>query len=139
MGGGFGGFGGGATSLVYSDDDPDSYSAIFDNAVFDPSNADKTRLISSLKQLNAGENIEQIVDVDEVIRYFVVHNFTLNSDSYTGSLTHNYYLAENDGKLSMIAWDYNLAFGGMGGFGMGGGMGGMPGGNPNAGQTETNE
>ena len=133
--GGFGGFGGGATSLIYSDDDPDSYSAIFDNAVFDPSNADKTRLISSLKQLNAGENIEQIVDVDEVIRYFVVHNFTLNSDSYTGSLTHNYYLAENDGKLSMIAWDYNLAFGGMGGFG----MGGMPGGNPNAGQTETNE
>ncbi|WP_313134592.1 CotH kinase family protein [Anaerocolumna sp.] len=111
-----------ATSLIYSDDDPDSYAAIFDNAVFDTSSADKARLISSLKQLNAGENIDQIVDVDEVIRYFVVHNFVLNSDSYTGSMIHNYYLAENDGKLSMIAWDYNLAFGGMGGFG--GGMGG---------------
>ncbi len=125
---------GGATSLVYSDDDPDSYSAIFDNAVFDTSSADKARLIASLKQLNAGENIKQVVDVEEVIRYFVVHNFVLNSDSYTGSIVHNYYLAENNGKLSMIAWDYNLAFGGMGGFG--GGMGGRPG-NTNSEETET--
>lgn len=122
-GDGFGGSGmDSATSLVYSDDNPDSYSAIFDNAAFDTSNSDKARLIASIKQLNAGENIDQVVDVEEVIRYFVVHNFVLNSDSYTGSMIHNYYLAENDGKLSMIAWDYNLAFGGMGG--LGGGMGG---------------
>ncbi len=127
-------FAGGATSLVYSDDDPDSYSAIFDNAVFNTSEADKKRLIEALKKLNAGENIKQIVDIDEVIRYFVVHNFVLNSDSYTGSMTHNYYLAENDGKLSMIAWDYNLAFGGMGG--LGGGMGRMSG-EENNGQAET--
>jgi spore coat protein CotH len=120
LGGGFGGFGDGATSLIYSDDDTDSYSAIFDNAAFDTSEADKKRLIESLRQLNEGENIEQVVDVDEVIRYFVVHNFVLNSDSYTGNMTHNYYIAENDGQLSMIAWDYNLAFGGMGG--LGGGM-----------------
>lgn len=126
--GGFGGFGGGATSLLYTDDDPDSYSAIFDNAVFNASDADKKRLIQSLKQLNEGENLDAVLDVDEVIRYFVVHNFVLNSDSYTGNMTHNYYLAENDGRLSMIAWDYNLAFGGMGG------MGRMPG-NENAGQT----
>lgn len=119
MGGGFGGFGGSATSLIYSDDNIDSYSAIFDNAAFNITEADKERLIQSLKQLNEGRNIEQVVDVDEVIRYFVVHNFVLNSDSYTGNMVHNYYLAENNGKLSMIAWDYNLAFGGMGGFGMG--------------------
>ncbi len=134
--GGFGGFGGGATALVYSDDDPDSYSAIFDNSIFSASESDKKRLIESLKQLNEGENIEGVVDVDEVIRYFVVHNFVLNSDSYTGNMTHNYYLAENNGQLSMIAWDYNLAFGGMGGFGMGGGMGRMFGGE-NTEQTET--
>lgn len=113
-GGGFGWSSSNATSLIYTDDDPDSYSAIFDNAVFNPSKADKEQLIESLKQLNAGENLEDVLDIDEVIRYFAVHNFVLNSDSYTGSLTHNYYLAENAGKLSMIAWDYNLAFGGMG-------------------------
>ncbi len=51
--------------------------------------------------------------MDEVLRYFVVHNFVVNGDSYTGSMIHNYYLYEQDGKLSMIPWDYNLAFGGF--------------------------
>ena len=47
----------------------------------------------------------------QVIRYFVIHNFVGNGDSYTGSMVHNYYLYEKDGKMSMIPWDYNLAFG----------------------------
>lgn len=47
------------------------------------------------------------------LRYFVVHNFVVNGDSYTGSMIHNYYLYEQDGKLSMLPWDYNLAFGGF--------------------------
>jgi hypothetical protein len=120
--GGMGRFGSSsAASLVYTDGDPNSYSAIFDNAVFPAGTSDKNRLISALKQLGAKENIEQVVDVDEVMRYFVVHNFVLNSDSYTGSLIHNYYLRESGGKLSMIAWDYNLAFGGMGAIGRGAG------------------
>jgi hypothetical protein len=119
FGGGFGMFGASATTLQYTDDDIDSYSAIFDGAAFSPDTADKNRLIDSLKTLSAGADIESVVDVEEVLRYFVVHNFTLNSDSYTGSIIHNYYLYEEDGKLAMIPWDYNLAFGGMGG-GMGG-------------------
>jgi spore coat protein CotH len=114
---------GGATALIYTDDSPDSYAAIFDNAVFDTTKTDRARLIASLKQMNAGENIEEVVNVDEVLRYFAVHNFVLNSDSYTGNLTHNYYLYEEDGQLSMVAWDYNLAFGGMGGMGDMGGTG----------------
>ena len=100
-------------SLIYTDDDYDSYSNIFDNAKTDITDTDKDRLIDSLKQLNEGENIESVVDVDEVIRYFVVHNFVCNFDSYTGSMIHNYYLYEEDGQLSMIPWDYNLAFGGF--------------------------
>lgn len=119
--GGFGGMGG-ATTLVYTDDNLSSYAAIFDNAAFNPSTSDQERLINSLEQLNNETDLEEVLDVDEVIRYFVVHNFVLNSDSYTGNLVHNYYLAESDGQLSMIPWDYNLAFGGMGG-----GLGQMPG------------
>lgn len=97
--------------LIYSDNDYNSYSNIFDNAKTTVSNADKERLISSLKQLNEGENLEEVVNIEEVLRYFVVHNFVVNFDSYTGSMIHNYYLYEEAGKLSMIAWDYNLAFG----------------------------
>ena len=102
-----------AVKLLYSDDEIDSYADIFDNTVMDVTNADKKRLIASIKQLNEGENISEVVDTDEVIRYFVAHNFVLNGDSYTGMMVHNYYLREKDGKMSMIAWDYNLAFGGM--------------------------
>ena len=113
-GGGMGGsMGSSDVSLIYTDDDYDSYSNIFDNAKTDITDADKDRLIASLKQLNEGENIERVVDVDEVIRYFVVHNFVCNFDSYTGSMIHNYYLYEENGQLSMIPWDYNLAFGGF--------------------------
>ena len=99
--------------LKYIDDNADSYSNIFDNAKTDVSDADKTRLIASLKNLSEGEDIEDTVDVDAVIRYFVVHNFVLNFDSYTGSMIHNYYLYEKDGQMQMIPWDYNLAFGGF--------------------------
>lgn len=100
-------------SLIYSDDEYDSYSNIFNNAKTNITDQDKDRLISSLKQLNENMNIEDVVDTDAVIRYFVAHNFVCNSDSYTGAMIHNYYLYEKDGRLSMLPWDYNLAFGGF--------------------------
>lgn len=111
-GGGFS-IGSDDTALLYTDDAYSSYQNIFDNAKTDVTDSDKDRLIASLKQLNAQENLEEVVDVEEVIRYFVVHNFVCNFDSYTGSMIHNYYLYEEDCQLSMIPWDYNLAFGGF--------------------------
>lgn len=109
--GGGSGMGGDDVKLRYTDDDPDSYSAIFGNAKTVVTEADKARLIASLKQLSEQTNLEEVLDIDEVLRYFVVHNFVVNGDSYTGSMIHNYYLHESGGKLSMIPWDYNLAFG----------------------------
>ena len=113
----FGGFPFGMGSedvkLIYSDDDPDSYVNIFDNAKTKVSRSDQERLIESLRKLNAGEDIHAVVSTDEVIRYLTVHNFLCNDDSYTGMMVHNYYLCEQDGQLSIIPWDYNLAFGGF--------------------------
>lgn len=114
MGGGnfAGGNGSADVLLQYIDDNPDSYSNIFDNAKTSCSEADKARLIAALKTLS-GEDASSAVDAGMVIRYFVAHNFVLNFDSYTGSMIHNYYLYEKDGQLQMIPWDYNLAFGGF--------------------------
>lgn len=113
MGGDFGGFGMGSSDvkLKYSDDNYDSYSNIFNSAKTDITDSDKDRLISSLKDLSEYTNLEEVVDIEKVIRYFVVHNFVCNGDSYTGSMIHNYYLYEENGKLSMLPWDYNLAYG----------------------------
>ncbi len=115
-GGGFGGGGLGFGSasdvkLQYIDDDPDSYANIFNNAKTEISDTDRARLIASLKSLSDFESLDEVLDVDEVLRYFVVHNFVVNGDSYTGNMIHNYYLYEQDGRLSMIPWDYNLAYG----------------------------
>ena len=113
--GGFpgGGMGSSDAKLQYVDDDPDSYPNIFDNAKTALTDADKARLIAALKILGGEGNIEDAVDVEQVIRYFVVHGFVCNGDSYTGTMVHNYYLYEEDGLLSMLPWDYNLAFGGF--------------------------
>lgn len=99
--------------LVYTYDEYESYSNIFNNAKTDVSNSDKDRLIAALKALGEGGDVSDCVDIESVISYFVAHNFVCNFDSYTGTMVHNYYLYEDEGILSMIPWDYNLAFGGF--------------------------
>ena len=68
-------------------------------------------MIEALKTLSTGENLETAVNVDEVLRYFTVQVFVMNWDSYLGHTGHNYFLYEEDGVLSILPWDYNLAFG----------------------------
>ncbi len=114
MSGTFGGMGSADVKLQYIDENPDSYPNIFENAKTDISQSDQKRLIAALKALSENSDIENAVDTEEVMRYFVVHNFLCNGDSYTGTMVHNYYLYEEEGRLSMIPWDYNLAFGGFG-------------------------
>lgn len=97
-------------SLKYTDDEVSSYSDIFDNTITNSDEDDWNKVIAALKSLSE-DNAESAVDTDEVIRYFAAHNFVLNYDSYTGNMLHNYFLYENDGKLSLLPWDYNLAFG----------------------------
>ena len=108
----WGGFGGGS-DLVYTDDSVDSYSSIFDKAVFDYKESDARRVITALQHLNEGSELEKYIDVDEVLRYFAVNTFLVNLDSYAGSMKHNYYLYEKDGQLSILPWDFNLSFAGF--------------------------
>ena len=100
-----------AAPLRYTTDEPEDYPGIFENAKLDPSPADRQRLVDSLKILNSGEDLETAVDVEQVLRYFVGQVFVMNWDSYLGHTGHNYLLYEEEGKLSMLPWDYNLAFG----------------------------
>ncbi|MCK6075570.1 CotH kinase family protein [Paenibacillus silvae] len=110
-----GGMNGGTNgvSLVYTDDKVSSYSGIFDNAKTKTTEEDEKRVIEALKNLNAGTDLEKYVDIDAVLKYFAAHNVVVNMDSYTSNMGHNYYLYENNGKISMLPWDYNMAFGGF--------------------------
>lgn len=116
MGGGMMGGGGIGSSnggnLVYTDDNKDSYSDIFDNAVFKTTtDSDEDKVIEMIKNLNEGTNLEEYLNVDEILRYFAVNTFLVNLDSYASNMKHNYYLYERDGVFEIIPWDYNLSFG----------------------------
>ena len=123
MGGGFGGGngggggfsmgGGGGANLNYIDDDLDSYSTIWDSEITGTSKNDHRRVVTALKNISEGNDLEKYLDVDNVLKYMAVHTFAVNMDSLSGSMSHNYYLYEYKGQLNIFPWDYNLSFGGM--------------------------
>lgn len=117
MGGGMGGFSSGTNGadLNYSDDELDSYSTIWDGEVTSTTEADHKRVVTALKNISEGTNLESYMDIDNLLRYMAVHVFSVNDDSLSGTMAHNYYLYESGGKLNLIPWDYNLCLGGMGG------------------------
>lgn len=118
--------GSGGADLNYTDDELDSYSVIWDGAVTDSGKKDYRRVVSALRDINEGTNLEECLDIDNVLKYMAVHTFSVNMDSLSGSMAHNYYLYEHDGELNVIPWDYNLSFGGMGmGMGADSGASGM--------------
>ena len=114
--------GNGGPDLNYTDDDLDSYSTIWDGEITDTDKKDHKRVVEALKNISEGTDLETYMDVDNILKYMAVHTFVVNDDSLSGTMAHNYYLYEYNGKLNILPWDYNLSFGGMS---MGGKMGGQ--------------
>ena len=112
---GMGGFsmGGGGANLNYSDDELDSYSTIWEGEITKTGKADHRKVVTALKNISEGTDLETYLDVDNVLKYMAVHTFAVNMDSLSGSMAHNYYLYEYDGQLNIFPWDYNLSLGGM--------------------------
>lgn len=113
FGGGFS-MGSGGANLNYTDDDLDSYETIWEGEVTKTTKADHKRVVTALKNISQGNDLEAYMDIDNLLRYMAVHIFSVNEDSLSGSMAHNYYLYESGGRLNLIPWDYNLTLGGMG-------------------------
>ena len=105
--------GGGGANLNYTDDELDSYSTIWEGEVTNTGKADHRKVVTALKNISEGTDLETYLDVDNVLKYMAVHTFAVNMDSLSGSMAHNYYLYEYGGQLNIIPWDYNLSLGGM--------------------------
>ena len=112
---GFVGQGGGSRggSLEYTDDDLESYPAIFENALGKVSSSKKQRVVTALKALSDGDDLESYFDMDQIIRYFAAHTVLVSMDSYYSSMAQNYVIQERDGILSILPWDYHLSYGGF--------------------------
>lgn len=101
--------------LQYREDESYSYAELKYGT-----DTEMTGLKSFIKALNdmpEGEkgDIEKYLDVDSALKYIASNTVLSNYDSYSGVMGHNYYLYESkDGILSVIPWDFNMSFGGMG-------------------------
>ena len=102
---------GNGADLAYKDDNEESYPDIFSNAETADDSETRARVIKALKALSEKIELDKYLDIEEIIRYFAVHNYLVAYDSYTGPMLHNYLLYENNGRLSMLPWDYDIAFG----------------------------
>ncbi|MFZ4451356.1 CotH kinase family protein [Salibacterium aidingense] len=108
------------SDLLWQGEEIDDYSGL--NLKSESSN--DNIILDMLDELNNGSRYEEVLNVDEILRFFAVNTVLVNMDSYQGSMAHNYYLYEENGIFSVIPWDYNMSFAG---FGMG--MGRESGGN----------
>ena len=105
-GGMFGGMIGGAdyltsVGLKTNENSPD-YSGLFD----------LLQVLNTDPSTTSTQQLEQVMDVDEFLRYLAVSTVLVHLDNYTG-MGHNYYLYELDGRFAIIPWDLNMAFGGF--------------------------
>lgn len=100
-------------NLNYTDEELSSYSDIWDGEVTNTGQQDHRRVVTALKHISDGTDLETYLDVDNILKYMAVHAFSVNLDSLSGNMAHNYYLYECNGMLNILPWDYNLSFGGM--------------------------
>ncbi|MFC5471365.1 CotH kinase family protein [Cohnella suwonensis] len=106
----FNGSGAVGGDLLWQGDDLDSYTALVQKS----EKSNDGVLTDMLDELNNGDDYRKVLDVEDALKYIALNAVTVNMDSYLGSNKQNYYLYEDDGVFSILPWDYNMAFGGMG-------------------------
>lgn len=98
-------------NLTYTGFWPSKYKYIEDTVKIERSPFSNVK--AALKSVHEKKDIESHVDVDAILKYMAVQTMVVNVDGLTGDTMHNFYLYESDGRISLIPWDYDLAFGGM--------------------------
>ncbi|MBN1630488.1 MAG: CotH kinase family protein [Thermoleophilia bacterium] len=104
----------------YRGDDPDSYDEVFDQEA-GKTNADLMPLIEFLDFINNADDatfnadLPDRLDIDAFATYLAMEGLLSNFDDIDGAGNNSYlYYDTKAEKFTVVAWDHNLAFGGMG-------------------------
>lgn len=98
-------------SLMYQGKDSVCYR---NNYEFKSDNTWKPLIALTDNLTNDVETIDEMLDVDQCLWMLAFNNVLVNLDSYSGKLSHNYYLYQDTlGVFHPIMWDMNMAFGGF--------------------------
>ncbi|WBW99076.1 CotH kinase family protein [Oceanirhabdus sp. W0125-5] len=74
---------------------------------------DHSAFLNLIDVINNGGDLEAVLNVDNILKYLAVTVGVVSLDSYPGAIPHNFYIYEEDGKFSIIPWDFNQGFGGF--------------------------
>ncbi|MCB0706227.1 MAG: CotH kinase family protein [Saprospiraceae bacterium] len=98
-------------SLMYLGDNPNCYMGLYEIK----SKKGWSDLIQLTKTLNESpEDVDTILNIDHALWMLAFNSVLVNLDSYTGRLSHNYYIyRQPNGQFSTLVWDMNLSFGGF--------------------------
>lgn len=102
-------------NLTYKENEDYSYADLKTGT-----DTERTGLKAFIKALNNmpdGEkgDIEKYLDVDSALKYIASNTVLCSYDSYNGNMCHNYYMYEDEnGIFTVVPWDFNQSFGGMG-------------------------
>ena len=58
---------------------------------------------------DSGTDAEAFLDVDECLRYMACETFVTNDDCFITN-NHNFYVADDHGKLKLVVWDQDTVF-----------------------------
>ncbi len=115
-------------SYDYRGDEAADYAEIFDIEAASGTSEDYTPLIDFLEFINDAddetfaEELDSYLEVEEFARYLALEDLIANTDDIDGPGNNSYLAYDADtGRMTVVAWDHNLAFGGMGGAMPGGG------------------
>lgn len=124
----------------YQGTDPADYTDVFEQKYGDD---DLTPLINFLNFINNSTDeefaskLEDYLDTEAFATYLASQEIINNTDDIDGPGNNSYlYYDSTTKKMTVVAWDHNLSFGGMG---MGGAGGGMKGGMGKTGEEPTGE
>ncbi|MCB0663280.1 MAG: CotH kinase family protein, partial [Saprospiraceae bacterium] len=98
-------------SLMYLGKDPRCYMPNYELK----SDSGWGSFINFVEALNdESKSLENYLMIDQTLWMHAFNNVLVNLDSYTGRLSHNYYMYQDaSGCFSPVMWDFNLSLGGF--------------------------
>lgn len=103
-------------NLIYSNNNIQNYKGIFDTTRTKNTDIeDEYRLIEILKNVAHNRGAKDIenyfIDFDKVIKMVAIDAVVKSLDNFAGKNARNYYLYEENGKLDIMPFDFNMSFG----------------------------
>ncbi len=99
-------------NLSYKGDDLNAYADIAREAKVGGGEASMQNVVAAFKSVDRSLDIDNHLDVEGVMKYMALQTMAVNFDCMTGHNTQNFYLYEANGRISLLPWDYNLAWSG---------------------------